>query len=242
MQPDLTDTDRNDQGRGSGAKLGGLLQRIQADLLLDEFKPGEWLRLVDMEERYQVSRFEIRAGLASLAAMELLEHVPNRGYRVVSVTEEEARQRTEVRILLELPAAEMVLRLASAEDCRKLYRMADHFAWCVENGTTAAIEAANHRFHRAFFALCGNPRLERLINETRERAWPSGWVHWKTVSSNRESAADHTAMVDAIAAGDSARLRGLAFRHLHRIGSPPRDDFAELLGIPADQARLDRPL
>lgn len=210
----------------------GVMHRIKADILLGEFRPGEWMRLVDVAERYAASRFEVRSAFAGLAVIELLEHVANRGYRVAVVTDDEAAQWTEVRILLEVPATELVLQRATRTDHAVLRELANRFAACVEHGTTAEIEVLNHRFHRAFFALCGNPRLERLINETRERPWPRGWVHWKTVAGNRASAADHLAMVDALRDGDAAGLRTVALRHLRRTGSAPRAGFARPVGLP----------
>ena len=206
------------------------LERIRNDILLGHYRAGEWLRLVEIEARYQATRFETRAALANLAAIGLLEHLPNRGYRITVVDEAEARQRMEIRLLLEVPAAELVLRHAAPADHAVLRTLAEHFAWCVENAATAEIEHANHGFHRGFFALCGNDRLERLINEAREGAWPGGWVHWKTVAANRASAADHFALVDALQANDPGALRRAAFRHL-LWRSPPRESFAEILGI-----------
>ena len=194
------------------------------------YRPGEFLRLVEMEAHYGASRFEVRSALANLAAIELLEHVPNRGYRVVTLNQEEAWQHTELRLALELPAAVLVLRHVDANDCGELRRQAERFAWCVEHGTTSDMEQANHRFHRAFFARCGNGRLEHMINEARERAWPQGWVHWTTTAANRASATDHFALVNALAARDEQALRRVAFRHL-LWRAQPRREFAAILGI-----------
>lgn len=93
------------------------VDRIRADLLAGMYRPGEFLRLVEMEAHYGIGRFEVRSALANLAAVELLEHVPNRGYRVATLDEKEAWQHTELRLALELPAAILVLRHVNAKDC-----------------------------------------------------------------------------------------------------------------------------
>ncbi|WP_131829650.1 GntR family transcriptional regulator, partial [Teichococcus deserti] len=46
------------------------------------YRPGEWLRLVDLEAQLGAKRFDLRAALAELALRQTLEHVPNRGFRV----------------------------------------------------------------------------------------------------------------------------------------------------------------
>ena len=216
-------------GSNHEAAVPALEQRIEAEILLGSLNAGEWLRLVDMEERYAASRFEVRTALARLAAIKVLEHVPNRGYRVVVVTDDEAKQRIEIRLLLELPASELVLQRATPGDCDALRELALRFSWAIENATVSDLDLTNHRFHRTFIRLCGNPQLERLINELRERTRPSGWSHWKTVSHSRESAVDHLTMVDALEARDAARLRHTVRRHILRLGPAPRDEFLQSL-------------
>jgi DNA-binding GntR family transcriptional regulator len=190
---------------------------------------GEWLRLVDMEARYGATRFEVRAALTKLAAVRMLEHVPNRGYRVNTVSDEELARRVEIRLLLELPLCPLIIHRATQADCDRLMQLAQHFAWAVENVGVAELDAANHAFHRALVQLCGNPDLARLVNELRERINPRGWTQWKTVSHSRQSAADHLAMVDALNRRDADLLRRIVRVHILRIGPPPRAEFLDTL-------------
>ena len=197
---------------------------IEGDILLGSLAPAEWLRLTDLEERNRASRFEIRAALARLAAQGVLDHVRNRGYRVLVVSEAELSQRVEIRLMLELQSCALVVRRARAADCARLLALARAFEAAIETATVPGLDAANHRFHRALAALCGNPALERLINELRERTKPRGWQHWKTVSHSRKSAADHLAMVDALGRSDADGLRGIVATHILRLkpGPAPR--------------------
>lgn len=210
-----------------------LSRRIEADVLLGRLQPGAWLRLVDMEHQYGASRFEVRAAFTALAAIGILEHVPNRGFRVIETTDDELRQRVGARLLLEVPAVTLVAGRATGAELTQLRDLARQFEWAIEHAELHKLDLANHAFHRAFFYLCGNPSIEQLINELRERPRSSGWQHWKTVSRNRDSATDHFALVDAVEAGDEARLRRLAWRHILRSGPPPLDEvrLAHALGI-----------
>jgi len=206
-----------------------LPQQIEGDVLLGVLGAGEWLRLSDMEERYEATRSEVRAAFTRLAAQRVLDHVPNRGYRVMTVNEEELVHRVEIRLLLELPLAALLVEQANAADHAALLHLARRFEAAIESATVPALDAANHQFHRALVQLCGNPELERLVNELRERTKPRGWQHWKTVSHSRESAGDHLAMVDAMTRGDAAELRRITKRHILRLGPQPRAAFLQTL-------------
>ncbi len=206
-----------------------LARRIEADILLGGLQAGEWLRLTDVEERYSATRFEVRAALAHLAALRVLDHVPNRGYRVMTVSEEELSRRVEIRLLLELPICELIVRQATPANHSELLALAELFEAAIESATVPELDMANHRFHRALVRLCGNADLEQLINELRERTKPRGWMHWKTVSHTRQSAADHLAMVAALRRKDTPRLHGIVKRHILRIGPAPRAAFLAVL-------------
>ncbi|MFX7090787.1 GntR family transcriptional regulator, partial [Acinetobacter baumannii] len=46
------------------------------------YRPGEWLRQIDLEERFGAKRFDVRSALSELAVRGTVEHIVNRGYRV----------------------------------------------------------------------------------------------------------------------------------------------------------------
>src|SRR5579883_432009 len=80
-------------------------ERLREDLLAGQYRPGEWLKQVDLETHYGVNRFEVRIALSELAARHLLDHFPNRGYRVANPTGRQREELYEVRTLLETSAA-----------------------------------------------------------------------------------------------------------------------------------------
>ena len=97
----------------AAALARGVAQEVEGDILRGMLGAGEWLRLGDMAERYRATRSEVRAAFTRLAAQRILEHTPNRGYRVMTVDEEELVQRVEIRLLLELPIAALVIKQAA---------------------------------------------------------------------------------------------------------------------------------
>ncbi|WP_010139004.1 GntR family transcriptional regulator, partial [Oceanicola sp. S124] len=43
-------------------------ERLRSDILLGALRPGEWLRQIDLQDRYACTRSSARAALATLAA------------------------------------------------------------------------------------------------------------------------------------------------------------------------------
>ncbi len=209
-----------------------IARQIENDILLGQLRSGEWLKLIDVEQRYGASRFEIRGALARLAAQGVLEHVPHRGFRVLLVSEAELSQRVEIRLMLELQTCELIARRVTPADCKRLLGLACQFEEAIETEPVPELDAANHRFHRELVGLCGNPALERLINELRERTKPSGWQHWKTVAHSRRSAADHLAMVGALKRRDAGALQAIVCTHILRLKPGPRPGFLDAIGRP----------
>ena len=78
---------------------------LREDLLSGRFRSGQLLKQVDLQADYGVNRFEVRIALSDLAARHLLDHFPNRGYRVASPGEQEREELYELRTMMETAAS-----------------------------------------------------------------------------------------------------------------------------------------
>lgn len=194
----------------------GLAERLRSDIVAGFFRPGEWLRLVDLEERYGVGRFEVRQALAQLASGHTVTHVPNRGYRVAETDRKQRHELTDTRLLLEVPAAQLVIEHAGEEDMARIEAAARAFDEALETSPYPEAQRLNHAFHRAFYACCRNPTLIDLIHELRERDLPGEWNQWATPTKARASSLDHLEMVAALKSRDRDRMAAIITRHLTR--------------------------
>lgn len=193
-----------------------LMFRIKQDILANRYRAGEWLRLVDLEQRYAVSRNEVRKALAALATLRALEHVENYGYRLVTYDDDQARQNSEVRLVLEMAAAGWIVERVEDEDIVMLRDKAEKFAWNIEHADLGEIDLSNHDFHRALIALCGNATMAHMVNELRELVLPSRHRPWTTVSGMRQSAEQHFGMIDALERRDLHGFLSVTTAHIRR--------------------------
>ena len=85
--------------------------------------PGSWLREQDLVEAFNVSRTPIREALRRLESEGLVESVPFRGVKVVSLKPEDIWEEYMVRIALESLAFELAVSNMSDETIHLIEQM-----------------------------------------------------------------------------------------------------------------------
>ncbi|HEV7328792.1 MAG TPA: GntR family transcriptional regulator [Bosea sp. (in: a-proteobacteria)] len=193
---------------------GELANEIAQAIHIRAYRPGEWLRQIDLEEAFQATRFDVRAALDELAVRKTIEHVPNRGYRVTEIDLETYRAIRDTRIILESAACRLVIGQMDEEAMAKLETLAHEFSRAVQTGTRVDQSEINRAFHSLIYAHCGNPVLVETIWSLRDRSRGSAVTVWASHQALLASDADHHAMVAAIRAGDGERLATLTAHHI----------------------------
>ena len=84
-----------------GTKADDLALALEEAIVSGEIAPGTVLRQEQLSEQYEVSRTPVREALRRLAALGLVQFVPNRGVRVRTLSREELREAFLVRAELE---------------------------------------------------------------------------------------------------------------------------------------------
>lgn len=192
-----------------------LILRMEEDLLSGHFRPGEWLKQADIEERYEANRFDVRMALKDLSARRMLEHLPNRGYRVSSLSDKERSDLLDTRAILERAAMALAARNVTAQDLADLHEILDSFAANMLSGDLVYLRQLNAVFHDRLYAICGNAVLEEQIQALRHRAQNGFRGGWRTIESIGRSHDDHVQMFNLLEAGDGEGLVRLVDRHLH---------------------------
>ena len=208
--------------------LDELVNRIALDIQSGVFGPGTWLKQVDLEARYDCTRIDLRRALDRLVANRLVEHVHNRGYHVYEADSRVYAELHDIRIVLELRAAELVCEHATAADVRELRRLAKRFDALLASGTVFEQYDANVAFHSRWLEICSNRELSNLIMEIRRRGPSAPIFQWKTHARMEQSSREHLAMVDALEARQLARLQKLLREHIQQTESTDRAALPKL--------------
>lgn len=192
-----------------------LVSRLEADLLGGVFRPGEWLKQTDIETNYDAHRFDVRMALLDLKTRQLLEHVPNRGYRVANLSQQDREELIEARTVLEVAAARRVVERATDMDVIELDQIVAEFDANMEDADLPLLRTLNAKFHDRLYSICGNRVLMEEIKALRHRGLP-GVRGWRASSAIQRSNRDHAEMVDMIRARNADGLVQSIERHLNR--------------------------
>src|ERR1044071_8459850 len=101
-------------------KAGDLATVIEEAIVSGEIPPGTVLRQEQLSERFGVSRTPVREALRRLAALGLVQFVPNRGVRVRTLSRDELYEAFLVRAELESLATELAATRMTAESIAEL--------------------------------------------------------------------------------------------------------------------------
>lgn len=204
---------------GAARKSADVTDVILHDILAGTLAPGTWLKQIDLEQRYNCTRQEVRRALDRLVQKRLVEHVPNRGYHVFEPDGRQADEVSEIRVILETGVAGRIIANASDPIIRKLRDLARRFDDLIMNGTMIELYEANLAFHHELLSLCGNRELVSLVAEIRQRTSSAPVSQWKTRARIEQSSREHHQMIDALAAGDIQELKRLTVQHIRQSGT-----------------------
>ncbi|MFD6418191.1 GntR family transcriptional regulator [Streptomyces sp. NPDC060194] len=191
-----------------------VLDALRAALVSGELAPGEVYSGPALGERFGVSATPVREAMQQLVSEGAVEVVPNRGFRVARRTARELTELAEVRALLEVPVVLRLARTLPAEHWERLRPLAEATTRAAARGDRPAYAQADRAFHHALLSLAGNEQLVAVADDLHRRAQrPLAEGPPSRRADLLADAAEHTALLDALAAGDLAVVESLVREH-----------------------------
>ena len=193
-------------------------QNVRALIVDGHLRPGSQVDLGALAESLQVSRSTVAQVAKRLAAENLLHIVPQTGTFVQRFTRQDVMDLYDVRLCLELWAAESGVRSASDEEIARLRQLLDEFAPLFESDAPKDLQSLarkNREFHSYLVSLAKNRRLLEMYETlnidvlgVRERQVRSVVCH------ARDLDATHGAIVRAYEQRDVGAAREAITEHL----------------------------
>jgi len=158
-------------------QASNVYDRLQADILSGELKPGKKLRLKELIEIYATGNSPIREALNRLSANGMVVREENRGFRVPAASTDELNELTRTRCWLE----EIALRESIANgDTAWEERIVLAFHWLSRAAQSTDAEARHtspeweehHReFHMALISACNSNILIDFCSQLQKRTF-----------------------------------------------------------------------
>jgi DNA-binding GntR family transcriptional regulator len=192
-------------------------ESIRMRIVTGEIAAGEIYSAPALAAVLGVSATPIREAMLDLTADGLVEAVPNRGFRVVELSQHDLDEIFELRLLLEVPAAEESARRGiTAADQARFQELAELIDKRAQDGDTVGFLAADRDFHLGLIATLGNSRLVDIVSRLRDQARLYGLPMLAQRGELRESAREHRELLEAICRQDAATVAAVATHHLEQ--------------------------
>lgn len=185
---------------------------VSGDLL-----PGGRLLEEELSARLGIGRAAVRTALVRLEHDGLVERERNRGARVRRVTDGEAVEILEARAALEGLAARHAALNADDAGIEELRRIIDEMRRLREAGDLLGVSSANARLHGQILELSGHETAKRLSQTLASQIVRFQYRTVLLPGRADRSCAEHSAIVEAIAARDSDAAERAMRRHLLNV-------------------------
>jgi len=221
-----------------------VVERLRADILGVQFRPGEKLRFRELRARYGVGISPLREALTRLAADGFVVLEDQRGFRVAPVSRADLEDVTRLRQQLETTALRLAIAKGDEEwevevmaAFHRLSKLPEHILG--DQRIMNEQWARRHEeFHLALLSACGSPRLlqfRKMLFDQSERYRRLSKVY---SDRPRDVLGEHRAITDATLARDADRACALLAEHLGRTAAMVLDGMID----DADTDMETRPL
>ncbi|TDR89637.1 GntR family transcriptional regulator [Enterovirga rhinocerotis] len=190
-------------------------RRLRREIGAGELRSGQRLRETELAERLNVSRTPIREAIRRLASEGLVEMAASRGMAITSLDRQQVRELYDLRASLEGTAAGMAAQHASAADIAAMWDLLEAGRDLSEPEQVALL---NRRFHEAVRDAARNRYLDQALAQLSNSLALLPGTTFEIAGRPQAAHAEHSAVLAAIEARDSAEAEALARRHIVQAG------------------------
>lgn len=187
--------------------------QLRAAILEGRYAPGSLLSQSSLAKEYAVSRIPIRDALLVLAADKLVEVVPGKGARVITLSATDLMEVFDLRIMLECDLLHRAIGNADDETKAEVLYM-------LQRSSLEAGRPGWHRgdwdFHHALYAAAGRPRQLAIVDDLRKICVLQASQYASLATETQRWLQDHEAIAEAYAAGNADEASALLGEHLRQ--------------------------
>ena len=187
-----------------------LYDNLRAAILTLDIAPGERISERGLEARFHASRTPVRAALSRLEREGLILH-EGRSWTVTPIDLDEIASLAELRGVLEPAATRLAVERASAE---QLAEVRGHLDALRPTPDQQAGIRMGSTFHLDLAALGGNRFITDAIADALTRLERTRWIEVRTPEARDAAWDEHSAIIDAMRAGDGDRAADLLAAHV----------------------------
>jgi len=209
------------RAEGPAASLTEVVYRaLRADILSCRIRPGSKIKIKDEADRLEASPSAVRESLARLSSEGLVTAEPQRGFRAAPISAAELCDLTNVRIEIEASCIRRAVAHATLAwegtllDLNHRLARTPMAADGDEQRLNDEWARVHHAYHAAIVATCDSPILLQIRAQLYQQSERYRHLSVPLATSERDLAAEHSAIVDALIARDADRAVALMSAHI----------------------------
>ncbi|WP_329171354.1 GntR family transcriptional regulator [Streptomyces sp. NBC_01477] len=188
-------------------------------IMRGDHAPGDALKPQDLAKEQGVSLAVVREALVRVVGEGLADRLPNRGFAVPAYSDRRWQEIAEARRTIEPVMLRMAVERGDVDWEARVrashHRLTRTPAYVAEEGEhySSAWAEAHRLFHRTLLEGCGNP----VLLETFDRLWTASELarRWSAHRNpDRDGAAEHRRLEEAVLARDADTASEVLIRHL----------------------------
>lgn len=184
-------------------------QRLRREILTCTLPPGQVLSERSLAHRYEMSKTPVREALGLLYHEGLVRRLPGRGYLIAPITIDDVQDLFELRLILEVEAAERAARRLSPAQIAILKKMANITYRLDDPESHVLFLDANRKFHLTLAEASGNRRLTEMLGSVMMEMDRLFHLGLRLRDSAQEMKEEHQDVVAALEANDVETVREL---------------------------------
>lgn len=219
MSKSVTASETSSSGSRISTQASSVYDRLQADILSGQLKPGRKLRLKELIEKYDTGNSPLREALNRLSANGMVVREENRGFRVSPAHKGELIELTRTRCWLE----EIALRESIKNgDAAWEERIVLALHWLTraaqshdETRKTTSSEWEDHHreFHLALISACNSSILIDFCTQLHKRSFRYRNLAEVVEYRDRHELEEHRELQQAVLNRDTDRAVELLHKH-----------------------------
>jgi DNA-binding GntR family transcriptional regulator len=193
-------------------------EALRRAVVSGELLPGSLHSVQALATQLGVSRTPVREALIKLAQHGMVKFERNRGVRILQTSVHDLEEILALRLLLEVPATHRAVENENPELIAALKAELAEMEAAAAADDEVTMMRHDRRFHELINEASGNNRLATYVDSLRDLVLTRGV---STVGRSRdlpEIVAEHTAVVEAIEAGDPDAAAAAMKEHLVNTG------------------------
>jgi DNA-binding GntR family transcriptional regulator len=188
--------------------------QLRQDILTCTLLPGQVISERELARKYDMSKTPVREAFNKVCHNGLMQRLPGRGYMVTPITIRDIQDLFDLRLILEVTAAERATRNLSLVNLPLLKELSAISYNLNDPQSQTSFLKTNRDFHVVLAKAAGNRRLEGMLDELLNEMERLFYLGLRLRDSGEEMKHEHQEVVAALESGDLERVREAITRQI----------------------------